>query len=137
MRLPAMQAKRSTWRRSIAWAIGVTAVVWGGVAWRLWLTERVSIEGQLRAGSLRCRDECHFDFVIEGRPATSVRADTCIMPDALRDWPGRPVNVMTAGKWEGQSRLKATALLVKDGYRGGPKPSGGRPPECFVPPAER
>ena len=107
------------------------------MAWRLWFTDRLTLEGPMREGSLRCADECHFDFVLELDGGARVRADTCIMPDTLRDWPGHPVQVMVAGSWEGEKRLHATALLTKSGYWSGAKPSGGRPAACFVPPERR
>ena len=133
-----MQLRRApNTRLSIAFAASVLVAVWAGVAWRLWFTDRVTFEGPLRQGSLRCADECHFDFVVEAYGGTRVRADTCIMPDTLRDWPGHPVHTMIAGTWEGERRLRASALFVKSNGWNGSKPSGGRPPSCFVPPAQR
>jgi hypothetical protein len=143
---PPKRAKSS--KPTIVFALSVLFAVWAGVAWRLWLTDRVTFEGPLRQGSLRCDDECHFDFVVEAYGGTRVRAETCIMPDALRDWPGRPVRAMIAGTWEGQRRFKATALFVRSnagwpvvkqrpvssitGAKGAA--ATGRPPACFVPP---
>jgi hypothetical protein len=107
------------------------------IAAGLWLRsrDRVEIEGKLREGSLRCDDECHFELVLEGQPETRVRVETCIMPEALRDWPGTPVHVMAAGRWQGERQLLATALLTREGLsrEGKSSPSPGRPPSCFVP----
>lgn len=112
--------------------LALLAAIALGLAWRS--RGRVELEGKLREGSLTCRDACHFELVLETAPETLVQVDTCIMPDALRDWPGVPVHVMVAGSWTGQGRLKASALLTKQGHYEGPKPSSGRPPACFVPP---
>lgn len=112
--------------------LALLAAIALGLAWRG--QGRVELEGKLREGSLRCRDACHFELVLETSPATLVQANSCIMPDTLRDWPGVPVQVMVAGKWVGEGRLEATALLTKQGHYRGPKPSSGRPPACFVPP---
>jgi hypothetical protein len=111
--------------------LALLAAIALGLGWRS--RGRVELEGKLREGSLRCRDACHFELVLETSPETLVQADSCIMPDTLRDWPGVPVHVMAAGKWVGERRLKATALLTKQSHYEGPKPSSGRPPACFVP----
>jgi hypothetical protein len=118
-------------------ALGVMLVIGAGVAHRLWFSSDVKLQGKLREGSHSCTDECHFSFVLEVGGGTEVLADTCIMPDTLRDWPGRPVELMVAGKPDGKRRVRATFLATKQGYRDGLKPSSGRPASCFVPPARR
>ena len=122
--------------RKTSWLalLTVALLILGGLLWRS--KDRVRVEGKLREGSLRCDDECHFELVVEGSPETRVRVETCIMPSTLRDWPGVPLHVMAAGRWEGPQRLLATALFTKESYAQGPKGSSGRPPSCFVP-AER
>lgn len=122
-------------RRSLALAAAVVALLGAGLAWRTWGSGRVTLEGKLREGSLRCIDACHFELVLEGEPEVTVRADTCIMPDTLRDWPGRAVHVLAAGRWEGPARLHASSLFTREGYWQGQKPSGGRPEACFIPAA--
>lgn len=120
-------------RRSWLALVVVIALIATGLWYRS--RGRVEIEGKLREGSLRCDDECHFELVLEGAPETRVRVESCIMPDTLRDWPGKPVHVMAAGRWEGERQLLATALLTQEGYTKEPKPSSGRPPSCFIPAA--
>ena len=123
------KVSKLVWLTPLALVTGIVlALAWRGKG-------RVEVEGKLREGSLRCRDACHFELVLETSPPTMVQVDSCIMPETLRDWPGVPVHVMAAGTWQnGESRLAATALLTREGHYKGPKPSSGRPPECFVPP---
>lgn len=118
----------------VVWVLplGLLVAIASGLAWRS--QGRVEVEGRLIEGSLRCRDACHFELVLETAPQTVVQVASCIMPETLRDWPGVPVHVMAAGKWTSEGRLAATALLTREGHYKGPKPSSGRPPECFVPP---
>ena len=131
-----MPASRATTSKlSLLAVLAVLLAIAGGLMWRA--KGRVELEGKLREGSLRCDDECHFELVVEGQPETRVRVDTCIMPDTLRDWPGVPLHLMVAGKWEGERRLHASALLTQEGYRQGPKSSSGRPPSCFIPGEQR
>lgn len=117
----------------LVWVLPVAAIaaVVFGLAWRS--QGRAEVEGKLREGSLRCRDACSFELVLETSPATIVVVDSCIMPETLRDWPGVPVHVMAAGTWQSERRLHATALLTREGHYQGPKRSSGRPPECFIP----
>ena len=112
--------------------LALLAAIALGLGWRS--RGRVELEGKLREGSLRCRDACQFELVLETSPETLVQADSCIMPDTLRDWPGVPVHVMAAGSWVGEGRFKGTALLTKQSHYKGRKPSSGRPAACFVPP---
>jgi hypothetical protein len=97
--------------------------------------ERVTLEGTLREGSLRCTDACHFELVVTSDRERRVRVESCIMPDALRDWPGHPLRVMVAGTIRG-GELVASSLLMRDGYVKDPPHSPGRPPECFIPSAK-
>jgi hypothetical protein len=117
----------------VLWVIplGAMVAIAAGLAWRS--QGRAEVEGQLREGSLRCQNACKFELVLETSPATIVHVDSCIMPDTLRDWPGVPVHLMAAGTWQSEGRLHATALLTREGHYEGPKPSSGRPPECFIP----
>jgi hypothetical protein len=125
------------WKRQLGLAGLALVVVYAGVAWRLSSRGPVTLEGRLRPGSLRCDDECHFELTLETRGGTRVRVDECLMPDTLRDWPGKPLDVLAAGRWEGERVLRATFLATKQGHSDGAKPSSGRPPACFVPPARR
>jgi hypothetical protein len=122
-------------KRALGLAGLVLAVVWGGVAWRLGPHGDVTLEGTLRPGSLRCEDECHFELTLETNGGTRVLVDQCIMPGTLRDFPGASVDVLAAGRWEGERRLRATFLATKGGYVSGPQAASGRPPACFVPAA--
>lgn len=105
----------------------------GAIAFRVVSDDRVMFEGTLREGSLRCTDACHFELVVtEAERDTRVRVSECIMPDALRDWPGRRLRVMVAGRRQG-GVLIASSLLTREGYAKDAPRTPGRPPECFIP----
>jgi hypothetical protein len=105
----------------------------GTIGFRVISDDRVMLEGTLREGSLHCTDACHFELVVaEPERDTRVRVQECIMPDALRDWPGRRLRLMVAGHRQGDV-LVASSLLTRDGYAKDPPHTPGRPPECFIP----
>lgn len=112
------------------------AGVWGGAAWRM-ARGPTTLEARLRPGSLRCQDECHFELTLEDRDGTRVRADECLLPDSLRDYPDQSIELLVAGHWQSDRSFKATFLATKHGRPSSVSSSSGRPPACFVPAPKR
>jgi hypothetical protein len=104
---------------SVLLALGVASAVWGTVWWRAHHTSQVTIEGELRVGTLHCAEACQVELTLETDRGTRVRAEQCELPDALRDVPG--VHVVAAGQRTDEGVLLASHLFVTSA-----SPSSGR-----------
>lgn len=91
-------------------ALGVASAVWGTVWWRAHHTSQVTIEGELRVGTLHCIGACQVELTLETDRGTRVRAEQCELPDALRDVAG--VHIVAAGKRTDEGVLMASHLFV-------------------------
>jgi hypothetical protein len=112
---------------ALACAAGALAVVWGAVLWRMRHATQATIEGELRPGTLRCSDACHFEFTLEVGGGTQVKVEQCVLPDALRDLAG--VRVLAAGSWAGERSLRASHLFVTS-RSAARSATSGLPPGC-------
>ena len=95
--------------------------------------------GTMREGSLSCESSRRYRFVLEGPKTAEVRVDGLMMPDSLRDWPGKRVRVTAVGSWDVWGNFVPTELRVASGAYGGPITIHGRyyandgpglPPSC-------
>ncbi len=74
---------------------------------------QLRVEGQLRQGSIRFREEpCEWRFVIEknGR-SMPVRFPECVVPDTFRD--GFGIDVTVQGRLEGNGSFLATEVIPR------------------------